>query len=151
MKKLAYSDISNEALKYILADTYILAVKTQNAHWHLQGPSFIGVHQLLGEHYAHLIAAVDLIAERIRALGGDAPCSMQEMVSLSRLEEHTEPLRGLEDIIESLCQDHAQIRDLMLEHIPQITNAGDEGTADLLVERIREHDLDSWLLASHQS
>ncbi|MDC3180629.1 DNA starvation/stationary phase protection protein [Gammaproteobacteria bacterium] len=149
MKTLKYSAVSIEALKHIVSDTYILAVKTQNAHWHLQGPSFIGVHQLLDEHYHHLIAAIDLLSERIMALGGDAPGSMQEMLEMTRLKEHAAPMVKLEDIVAELCSDHAQIRDLMLAHIPIMTEAGDEATADMLVERIREHDTDAWLLGSH--
>jgi starvation-inducible DNA-binding protein len=149
MEKSKYSDVSIEALKHILADTYVLAVKTQNAHWNMQGPSFIGVHQLFDEHYSHLIAAVDVLAERIKALGGDAPGSMQEILELTRLKEHASPLLDLQSVVKHICADHAKVRDLMLEHIPVITAAGDEGTADLLVERIREHDTDAWLLSAH--
>lgn len=150
MKEPNYAATSIEALNHVLADTYVIAVKTQNAHWNMQGPSFIGVHKLLDEQYSALQDAIDMIAERIRALGGNAPHSMASMLALTRLSE-SEVIKDLDMTVKSLCQDHAEIRDLMLSHIPTVTEAGDEGTADMLVERIREHDLQAWLLGAHLS
>ena len=62
-----------ESLGPILADHYLLTLKTQNFHWNVTGPNFQGLHSLFGTQYEALFAAVDEIAERIRALGFPAP------------------------------------------------------------------------------
>jgi starvation-inducible DNA-binding protein len=62
-----------EGLSKVLADTYTLYLKTHNYHWNVTGPMFQTLHLMFETHYNELWIAVDLIAERIRALGFPAP------------------------------------------------------------------------------
>ena len=143
---------SIQALEYILADTYVLTIKTQNVHWNAKGENFIGIHQLLDDQYSALSEANDTIAERIRALGGLSPSSMKQFISMARLSE-SEAIRSTQDGVQVLSDDHARISALLSEHIQilQGHGSGDEGTIDLLVERIRDHDKQAWLLRSNLS
>ena len=74
-------------LSRLLADSYTLYLKTHNYHWNVTGPQFNTLHQMFEEQYTELAAAVDEIAERIRALGVRAPGSYREYAELTNIEE----------------------------------------------------------------
>jgi starvation-inducible DNA-binding protein len=80
-----------ESLKKVLASSYILSLKTQNYHWNVKGPHFKQLHDLFGEQYNELNTAIDDIAERIRALGTNAPANYSTYQSLSEIKD------GIED------------------------------------------------------
>src|SRR5918992_5332684 len=80
-----------EGLSRLLADTYTLYLKTHNFHWNVTGPMFQTLHLMFEEQYNELALAVDLIAERIRALGFPAPGTYREFSSLSSIEEDEGP------------------------------------------------------------
>ena len=69
-----------ESLSKMLADSYILYLKTHNFHWNVTGPMFQALHNLFMTQYTELWNALDLIAERIRALGHPAPGSYKRYV-----------------------------------------------------------------------
>ncbi|MBI4398075.1 MAG: DNA starvation/stationary phase protection protein, partial [Candidatus Omnitrophica bacterium] len=104
--------ISEQARKEIaqgvsrfMADTYTLYLKTHNFHWNVTGPMFQTLHLMFEQHYNDLWTAVDLIAERIRALGYPAPGTYAELTSLTSIKED----RGIpkaEDMIRSLVDGH---------------------------------------------
>ena len=75
------------ALSQHLADTYILYLKTQNFHWNVTGPHFHSLHEMFEEQYEALAEAIDVLAERIRALGQVAPGSFAQFQKLSTLKE----------------------------------------------------------------
>jgi len=76
-------------LAALLADSYSLYLKTHNFHWNVTGPMFNTLHLMFETHYTELALAVDLIAERIRALGFIAPGSYSEFAKLSKVIEHS--------------------------------------------------------------
>src|ERR1700690_1492543 len=76
-----------EALSRMLADSYILYLKTHNFHWNVTGPMFQTLHIMFMQQYTELWNALDLIAERIRALGHPAPGSYKRYVELSTIKE----------------------------------------------------------------
>jgi len=138
-----------EQLKTYLADTYLLLLaKTQACHWNARGPNFIGIHKLTEEQYNELFAAIDELAERVRALDTDAPFSLAEMLRLATLEEATQ-VHGLDDAIRMLVTDNKAMseraRDLALDADEQ----DDLVTHDMLVARIEVHDKAAWLLRSN--
>jgi starvation-inducible DNA-binding protein len=137
-----------EQLKTYLADTYLLLAKTQACHWNARGPNFIGIHKLTEEQYNELFAAIDELAERVRALDTDAPFSLAEMLRLATLEEATQ-VHGLDDAIRMLVTDNKAMseraRDLALDADEQ----DDLVTHDMLVARIEVHDKAAWLLRSN--
>lgn len=65
-------------LSVILAETYMLTIKSHLYHWNVVGPMFKPIHDLTEEHYEDLFAATDELAERIRALGHRAPVNVQD-------------------------------------------------------------------------
>jgi starvation-inducible DNA-binding protein len=77
------------ALGRLLADSYILYLKTQGFHWNVVGPQFEPLHAMFQEQYTELAQAIDDIGERIRALGVKAPGSFSQFVTLSSISEET--------------------------------------------------------------
>ena len=148
MKELTNISASTEALKHILADSYVLLVLIQNVHWNTEGPGFIAIHKLLDEQYEDVSEAIDIIAERIRSLGEDAPASLQSFLGLSRLSE-SEVLKSVDEGVKLLAETHESLSALLLDHIKVLENDNDAGTIDLLTDRIREHDKAAWLLRSN--
>ena len=74
-------------LSHLLADTYTLYLKTHNFHWNVKGPMFQTLHLMFETQYTELALAVDMIAERIRALGFPAPGTYREYAKLSSIKE----------------------------------------------------------------
>lgn len=141
-------EASIEALRHVLADTYLLAIKTQNAHWNLEGPSFIALHTLLEAQYQALSASTDEIAERIRALGSYSDGSMQAFLELARLEE-SELLNEEIEVLNILASSHQKLSILISEHIAVLEQHQDVGTIDLFTRLVQDHDKQAWLLKSH--
>src|SRR6478735_2920429 len=76
-----------QGLNRLLADSYTLYLMTHNFHWNVKGPMFNSLHLMFETQYTELALAVDLIAERIRALGYPAPGTYSEFVALSSIKE----------------------------------------------------------------
>lgn len=139
---------SIEAVKHVLADVYVLALMTQNAHWNMVGPSFIGLHKLFEGQYNDLIGMTDELAERIRALGESSPSSMQEFLDLTRLEE-PEALNEELTALSTLNATYKKLSGFLVEHITELDALQDPGTSDLLTDILRFVDKQAWLLNSH--
>src|SRR5690606_5206023 len=135
-------------LSKLLASTYTLYLKTQNYHWNVTGPLFTSLHSLFETQYTELAAAVDEIAERIRALGARAPGSFAEFAKLSVVEEAAGE-RSANDMIGDLVDDQKAIADLAKSLIEAAEKAGDHATADLATARVLAHEKNAWMLRSH--
>lgn len=136
-----------DGLSHLLADTYVLYLKTQNFHWNVEGPNFIAYHKLFEEQYLALAGATDLIAERIRALGALAPASFKKFSMLTSLDEAGSHLSA-EDMIKELLKDHETISKQFEKLFAAAQKCKDEATLDLYIERKREHDKIAWMLRS---
>ena len=137
-----------QALGKVLADTYVLYVKTQNFHWNLVDPRFESLHKFFEGQYEELAEAVDEIAERIRMLNSKTPATMKKFLRNTRLEEcEDEDLDG-DAMISQLLQDHEFVANSLRPVIQQAQKRGDEGTADLLIQRLRAHEKTAWMLRS---
>jgi len=137
----------SEALGRVLADSYILYLKTQNFHWNVTGPSFQSLHALFESQYRELAGAVDDIAERIRALGEWAPGSYREFARLGTLAE-AEGHPDAETMVCTLARDHESLARELREPIAQAEEAGDHATVELLSARIKAHEKNAWMLRS---
>lgn len=136
-----------EGLSKLLADTYTLYIKTHNFHWNVEGPLFNTLHQMFEGQYMELAAAVDEIAERIRALGFPAPGSYQQFSQLARVDEETgHP--DAEDMIAQLARDQEIVVRTAREVIPVADEANDEPSVDLLTQRMQTHEKTAWMLRS---
>lgn len=136
-------------LGQLLADTYSLQLKTQYYHWNITGPQFAALHPLLGAQYDAIALAVDEIAERIRSIGHSAPGTYREFTALSTLKEDKSLPADWEAMVENLTTANEAVARTAREWLPKIQKVGDEGTADLLIRRLQEHEKTAWMLRSH--
>ena len=136
-----------QGLCKFLADTYTLYLKTHNFHWNVTGPMFQTLHLMFEQHYNELWTAVDLIAERIRALGTLAPGTYGEFSSLSSIPESTGSVKDT-DMIRALVEGHEAVIRTARSIFPTAENAKDQVTMDLLTQRMQVHEKTAWMLRS---
>jgi starvation-inducible DNA-binding protein len=137
-----------ESLSELLASSYLLYVKTHNYHWNVTGPKFTFLHTLFEEQYTELAMAVDVIAERIRAVGAFAPGSLGAFTELASIEEE----RGQPDatqMIKNLTADQDVVAAAAQKVVDAAEEAGDVASADLATQRITVHQKNAWMLRSH--
>ena len=136
-----------EGLSRLLADTYTLYLKTHNFHWNVTGPMFNTLHLMFEAQYTELALAVDLIAERIRALGFPAPGTYASYARLSSIKEE-EGVPNAQDMIRQLVQGQESVVRTARGIFPLIEQVSDEPTADLLTQRMQVHEKTAWMLRS---
>ncbi len=137
----------SDGLAVLLADSYTLYLKTHNFHWNVKGPMFQTLHLMFEQHYTELALAVDLIAERIRALGQPAPGSYRDFGRLTSIKEAVGvPKAGR--MIQELLGDHQAIVNSAKVAFPAAESAGDQVTMDLLTQRMQIHEKTAWMLRS---
>lgn len=134
-------------LSRVLADIYVLYMKTHAFHWNVEGPMFQTLHVLFEEQYTELWQALDEVAERIRALGEKAPGTYAEFRKLARIEE-TEGAPAARDMIRLLLEGRELLAQSSRELLPQAQEAGDEVTAGLLTDRLTVDEKTAWMLRS---
>ncbi len=136
-----------KGLSHLLADTYTLYLKTHNFHWNVTGPMFQTLHTMFEGQYNELALAVDSIAERIRALGVKAPGSYSEFAKLSSIKESTGDLSAQQMIAELVAGQEAVVKTAR-SIFPVVDESHDEPTADLLTQRMQQHEKTAWMLRS---
>lgn len=134
-----------EGLSRLLADSYTLYLKTHNFHWNVTGPQFNSLHVMFENQYNELALAVDLIAERIRALGHFAPGSYREFGKLSSIPE-AEGNPNANEMIKQLVEGNETVSRTARSIFPTAEEAQDEATADLLTQRMQHHEKTAWML-----
>ena len=136
-----------EGLSRVLADSYTLYLKTHNFHWNVTGPMFQTLHLMFETQYNELALAVDLIAERIRALGHLAPGTYFEFSKLTSIPEESEVPRA-EEMIRLLVKGHEAVAKTARTVFPSAEKASDQATMDLLTQRLQLHEKTAWMLRS---
>ena len=136
-----------DGLSRVLADTYTLYLKTHNFHWNVTGPQFNTLHTMFETQYTELATAVDLIAERIRALGHYAPGSYKQYAKLSSIAE-ADDVPSATDMLKQLVEGHESVAKTARKVFPAAEKADDQPTADLLTERLQIHEKTAWMLRS---
>ncbi len=134
-------------LSRVLADTYTLYLKTHNFHWNVTGPMFQTLHLMFETHYNELALAVDLIAERIRAVGFPAPGTYRQFVELSAIKEDNGVPKA-EDMIRRLVEAHETVARTARDVFRAADGANDQPTCDLLTQRMQVHEKTAWMLRS---
>lgn len=135
------------ALNKVLADSYALYLKTHGYHWNVRGPNFQSLHVLLEGQYQEEWAALDDIAERIRALGELAPMGYGAFGNLSSIKDG-DPENEWEAMVQELKADNETLIRTLRDAFPIADEAGDEATADLLTQRLQAHEKHAWMLRS---
>jgi starvation-inducible DNA-binding protein len=136
-----------QGLGRLLADTYTLYLKTHNFHWNVTGPMFATLHVLFEQQYQELAAAVDVIAERIRALEHPAPATYAAYAELSSIAEE-EGVPKATDMIRLLLEAHGAVARTLREVFTVAERAADLVTMDLLTQRLAVHEKSAWMLRS---
>ena len=134
-------------LSRLLADEYTLYLKTHNFHWNVTGPMFNTLHLMFETHYNESALAVDLVAERIRALGFPAPGTYSAYAKLSSIEE-TDGVPEAMEMVRLLVKAHEACAKTARSVFPLADKASDEPTADLLTQRLQVHEKTAWMLRS---
>ena len=136
-----------EGLSRLLADTFTLYLKTHNFHWNVRGPMFQTLHVMFETQYNELWLALDAIAERIRALGMDAPATYTHYAKLSSIKE-THGVPEAQTMVRLLVEGHEAVARTARKVFPAADKASDEPTADLLTQRLQVHEKTAWMLRS---
>jgi starvation-inducible DNA-binding protein len=132
----------------VLANSYVIAVKTQHCHWNVEGPHFSELHKLFGDQYEEVSEAIDEIAERIRMLGRKVPASMRDFLDLSTLQDGAHPY-DWQEMLHVLAKDHEEMVLQLRNTISSLKDTSDEATLDLMIGRIAAHEKHLWFLRSH--
>ncbi|MCM2350150.1 MAG: DNA starvation/stationary phase protection protein [Bacteriovoracaceae bacterium] len=136
-----------KGLSKLLADTYLLYLKTQNYHWNVTGKMFRPLHTLFEEQYKEMAKSVDEIAERIRTLGEFTPATLSGFLKVSSIKEETS-IPSAEEMIHNLVQGNEAVVMAAREIISLTDDCEDDVTADLMVERMQIHEKNAWMLRS---
>jgi len=136
-----------QGLSALLADSYTLYLKTHNFHWNVTGPQFQTLHLMFETQYTELALAVDLIAERIRALGAPAPGSYAEFGKLTSIKEAAGVPKAVE-MIRQLLDGQETVIGTAKKAFPAAEAAEDQVTMDLLTQRLQIHEKTAWMLRS---
>ncbi|MEM9422925.1 MAG: DNA starvation/stationary phase protection protein [Pseudomonadota bacterium] len=144
------NDISN-ALRRVLGDSYILYVKTHGYHWNVTGPHFHALHTMFEEQYTALWGSLDILAERLRALGVNAPGSSRELTALSKIDEGDNDVPSAATMLQTLISDHEKWLEGAKEALDIASNADDAGTEDVLTPLIADREKALWMLRSSVS
>ena len=139
-----------QGLSVFLSDAYTLYLKTHNFHWNVTGPMFNALHNMFEDQYTEQWTALDETAERIRALGFNAPGSYAEFIKLSTIKEEPglseapdwrEMVRQLVVGNEAVCRTARKV-------LKTADDAGDDPSVDLLTQRLQTHEKYAWMLRS---
>ncbi|MGF1464068.1 MAG: Dps family protein [Maricaulaceae bacterium] len=136
------------ALNVALADTYAVYFKTHGYHWNVTGMAFKPLHELFEEQYRDLWAALDEIAERLRALGDFAPATPARLAELTTIGADND-IPSAETMIANLISDHGALLRSVRSAFDAASGVGDEGSADLMVERMQASEKFAWMLRAH--
>jgi starvation-inducible DNA-binding protein len=136
-----------EALSKLLADSYTLYLKTHNYHWNVTGPMFQTLHTMFMTMYNEQWLAVDLIAERIRALGEPAPGSYEQFAALTSIAP-TVGNPNATEMIRDLIDGQATVVRTARALFVVAEKANDQPTCDLLTQRMQVHEKNAWMLRS---
>jgi len=136
-----------KGLSHLLADSYTLYLMTHNFHWNVTGPMFNTLHLMFMGQYTEQWTALDLIAERIRALGHAAPGTYKEFVKLASIKE-VDGVPKASDMIRLLVSAQEATARTARDLFPLLDKANDQPTADLLTQRLEVHEKTAWMLRS---
>ncbi len=136
-----------QGLSHLLADSYTLYLKTHNFHWNVTGPMFQTLHTLFMQQYTELWQSLDLIAERIRALGMHAPGTYRQFAELSSIKE-SEGVPRANQMLRQLLEGQEAVARTARAAFTTAEQANDQPTCDLLTQRLQVHEKNAWMLRS---
>jgi starvation-inducible DNA-binding protein len=139
-----------EGLSRFLADSFTLYLKTHNFHWNVTGPMFNSLHTMFEAQYNEQWMALDETAERIRALGFNAPGSYAEFIRLTSLVEEPGLTEAPDwrEMVRQLVVGNEGVARTARKVLKMADDAGDDPTVDLMTQRLQTHEKYAWMLRS---
>ncbi len=135
-------------LNQLLADEFVIYVKTLNFHWNVVGPDFYALHIFLEKQYEDILDVVDDVAERIRIFNIQALGSCAEVVRHATLPESVGQKLSALEMLAQLCRDHEAVIQSLRTSVEQTSEIGDEGTSNFLTDLMEKHEKMAWMLRS---
>lgn len=142
----AVSEIST-ALRGLLADVFVLYLKTKNFHWHMSGPHFRDYHLLLDDHATQIFAMTDVIAERGRKIGGTTLRSVGDISHHQHIKDNNEEFVAPREMLIELLNDDKQLAGSLRSVHELCASHGDFATTSLVEIWIDESERRQWFLA----
>ncbi len=132
-----------------LADTLDLKTQVKQAHWNVKGMNFIALHELFDTFSTTLENYVDMVAERVTALGGTAMGTARIVANSSTLPEYDFTAVEGKSHLEALAHRYGAYAAKTRDNIEQSAELGDADTSDLFTEISRQIDKDLWFIEAH--
>ncbi|HTK10573.1 MAG TPA: DNA starvation/stationary phase protection protein [Ktedonobacteraceae bacterium] len=135
-----------EVINPLVADAFALYVKTKNFHWHLSGSHFRDYHLLFDEQAEQIFGSIDLLAERVRRIGGLTIHSIGQISQLQTIKDDDEAFVPAGEMVRRLMEDNAHIAHLQREAHEVCDKNRDVATASILENIIDETERRKWFL-----
>jgi len=136
----------SEAVNPLIADALALYVKTKNFHWHLSGPHFRDYHLMMDEQADALLDSVDILAERVRRIGGTTLRSISHISRLQTIADDNDEFVTAEQMMERLLADNRHIAERQRAAIEVCDKNRDTATSNRLQEIIDGTEKRVWFL-----
>jgi starvation-inducible DNA-binding protein len=138
--------IVTEVVNPLIADAFVLYVKTKNFHWHLYGPHFNDYHVLFDEQAADVFESIDAMAERVRKIGGMTIKSISHISQLQTLEDDNDELVSPEKMVKRLAEDNGRMAKAIRDAIFVCDKNHDSATSNLLQDILDKTERRKWFL-----
>ena len=136
-----------QLLNALLADEFVVYIKTWQYHWNVRGQDFFAQHKFLEDLYKQSEKIIDEIAERARALGEPALGSMEDYLHVTRLKEDSRTNVSTKSMLKNLLDDHEKIIKILRDDLEVCgLDFEDEGTANFLTDLMEQHEKIAWML-----
>jgi len=135
-----------EAVNPLVADAFALYVKTKNFHWHLYGSHFRDYHELFDEHAEAILESIDIMAERVRRVGGMTIRSISHVGQLQTIEDDNSTLVPAGEMVRILMEDNGHIAKNIREAIEVCDENRDSPTSNLLQDILDNTERRKWFL-----
>jgi len=141
------SQTTQQLLEKLLANTFVLSLKTKNFHWNVKGPNFFSLHNMFEEQYTELDTAIDDIAEGLRQGGDIVPATLKFYDETADIQSADGNISA-NDMVKALASDHQLMIDGLESALTNDDLALTPGQEDMLVSRLGSHKKTHWMLAS---
>jgi starvation-inducible DNA-binding protein len=135
-----------EAVNPLIADAFALYVKTKNFHWHLAGSHFRDYHLLFDEHADAIFASIDIMAERVRRVGGTTIRSISHIGQLQTIEDDNADFVPAGEMVKRLMEDNEHIAKMIRDAIAVCDKNRDSATSNELQQILDETERRKWFL-----
>ncbi|PPD44985.1 MAG: DNA starvation/stationary phase protection protein [Methylocystis sp.] len=140
------TEVLAERINRLVADAYVLYLKTKNFHWHVSGPNFRDFHEMLDEHSEQILESIDPLAERVRKLGQPTLRSLSQILELASLRENEREFVSPYEMLVELMNDNVAVAKSMREAHGVCDDWEDVATASLIEQYLDETEKRTWFL-----